>query len=136
MDHFLQINMCLFLVVFAVFCFEEYSSFCRENEILTHKRQKLDQFQTLQQIYIYIYACICEVIICPSLAFSGVIIWSKVGPLSGPSLFSSLFCSGFKRFLNTQLSFCVFSCSIIWQFSKNSLFKKGCQNWVFQFSLF
>ena len=33
--------------------------------------------------------------------------------------------SGFKRFgLHTQLSFCVFLCPIIWQFSKNSLFFK------------
>ena len=48
----------------------------------THKNQILDQFVTLQRIYIYvdIYA---------------------VKLLSGPSWFFSLFYSGFKRFLCT-----------------------------------
>ena len=49
---------------------------------------------------IYIYIC-CEVILWSKLALSGVIIWSKVGSLSGPSLFLTYFYGGFKRFLNT-----------------------------------
>ena len=58
-------------------------------------------------VYIYIYIC-CEVIIwakfghfrCYYLGQVGVIIWAK--------LFLAYKNSGFKRFLHTQLSFCVF----------------------------
>ena len=91
-------------------------------------------------MHIYIYAV--KLLSGPSLGVFGsyylvqvgfleVIIWSKF-------VFLAYKNSGFKRFvLHTQLSFCVFFCP---QFSGNFLkiafFKKGCKNWVFQFSVF
>ena len=86
---------------------------------------------------LYIYIC-CEVIIwakfghfrCYYLGQVGVIIWAK--------LFLAYENSGFKRFLRTQLSFCVFFlCPIIWQLSKNSLFqKKGAKIGFFNYLCF
>ena len=94
----------------------------------THKkRPKMDHCYACIYIYIYIYIC-CEVIMwakfghfrCYYLGQVGVIIWAK--------LFLAYKNSGFKRFLHTQLSFCVFFlCPIIWQLSKNSLFQKRVQ---------
>ena len=50
------------------------------------------------------------------------------GLLSGPKWFWAYFCSGSKRFLQTQLSFCGFR-PIIWQFSRKSVFsKEGCRH--------
>ena len=83
---------------------------------------------TLQHIYIYIYACCCEVIIwakfghfrCYYLGQVGVIIWAK--------LFLAYKNRGFKRFLGTHsYHFVFFLCPIIWQLSKNSLFQKRVQ---------
>ena len=90
-------------------------------------------------VRIFVYVCICcEVIIWAKFGFWRVIIWAKLGLLSGPSLFSHYKNRGFRRFAFAQLSFlCFFLCSIVCQFSKNSLFEKGCsKNWVFQISLF
>ena len=91
------------------------------------KRGPVSNFTAYIYIYIYIYAC-CEVIIwakfghfrCYDLGQVGVIIWAK--------LFLAYKNSGFKRFLHTQLSFCVFFCA---QLSGNYLeiafFKKRVQ---------
>ena len=63
----------------------------------------------------------------------GVIIWAK--------LFFAYKNSGFKRFLahtHTELSFCVFFCAqLSGSYLKITFFfsKKGCKNWVFQFSV-
>ena len=88
-------------------------------------------------IYIYIYAC-CEVIIwakfghfrCYYLGQVAVIIWAK--------LFLAYKNSGFKRFLaHTVIILCFFLCPIIWQLSKNSLFrKKGAKIGFFKFLCF
>ena len=79
-------------------------------------------------VYVYMYVCIyicCEVIIGAKfghlkgyyLGQVRVIIWAKF-------VFGLNFYIGFRRFLQTQLSFCVFWCPIISQFSKNCLFSK------------
>ena len=75
-------------------------------------------------IYIYIYMHAVKLFSGPSLAFWGVIIWSKVGSLSGPSLFSYYKNRGFRRFVLCSVIILCFFCPIIWQFSKNSLFQK------------
>ena len=88
---------------------------------------KLGQNLTSQHLYIYIY---CRVIIWSKfgvlesyyLVQVRVIIWSKWGFLAN-------FYSGFKRFLHTQLSFCVFClCPILsGNFLKIAFFKKRVQ---------
>ena len=86
-------------------------------------------------IYNYIYAV--KLLSGPSLGVSGVIIWSKVGSLSGPILFFNLFYSGFKRFLKHSVIILCFLCPIILEFSENSLFeKKGAQIGFFNFLCF
>ena len=69
----------VFFVLFFFFFFEKSSSFCRENEIFenkknkknkrigpvfnTRKKQTLDQFLTLQHIYIYLSFIVVWVLI-------------------------------------------------------------------------
>ena len=77
-------------------------------------------------LYMYIYIC-CEVIIwakfghfrCYYLGQVGVIIWAK--------LFLAYKNSGFKRFLRTQLSFCVFCVQLSGSYLKIAFFKKRVQ---------
>ena len=64
----------------------------------------MDKLITLRHIYIYAVKLLSG----PSLGFSTVIIWAKLGLLSGPSLFSRYKNRGFRRFVFAQLSFCVF----------------------------
>ena len=64
----------------------------------------------------------------PSLGVFKVINWAKSKLLTGPRSFSHYKNRGFRRFVFAQLSLCVFLLfPIIWQFSKNSFFKKGVQ---------
>ena len=82
---------------FACF-FQKSASFCRENEIfknkketkhldqfLTLKGQQLDQFLTLQHIYIYIYI------------FCGVFIWSKFSLFNSYCLVQACFLTVFVK---------------------------------------
>ena len=90
-------------------------------------------------IYIYIYACMLW-------SYYLVQVWPFEGSLSGPRwghyLFPSLFLNPFSEWFqeilrNTQLSFCFyFFAQLSRNFLKIAFFKKGCKNWVFQFSLF
>ena len=50
LDQFLTLEMLFFFCFFFFFLFfEKSSSFCRENEIFKTKKQKMDQFLTLEK---------------------------------------------------------------------------------------
>ena len=69
----------------------------------------------------------------PSLALSGVIIWSKVVSLSGPSLRFSLFLLWFQAIFETlNYDFVFFCAQLSRNFLKIAFFKKkGCKNCFF-----
>ena len=83
---------------------------------------------------IYIYAM--KLLTGPSLGVFKVINWAKSKLLTGPRSFSHYKNRGFRRLLFAQLSLCVFCSQLSGNFLKIAFFKKGCKNWVFQFSAF
>ena len=85
-------------------------------------------------IYIYIYAV--KLLSGPSLGFWRVIIWAKLGLVSGPSLFSHYQKRGFRRFFLLSYHFVFFCVKLFANFLKIAFFEKRVQNWVFQISLF
>ena len=75
--------------------------------------------------HIYIYMHAVKLLSGPSLGFWRVIIWAKLGLLSGPSLFSRYKNRGFRRFVFAQFSFCVFFCAqLSCNFLKIAFFEK------------
>ena len=132
-----NVFVCCFCLLFLFACFWKFLFFLQGER---DSKTKKDQFSTYKKAnigpffnstaYIYMLWRNYLVQVCP---FQGL--------LSGPSrgyylvqvCFLAYFYSGFKRFSNTQLSFCFF-CPIILQFSRNGLFEKGCNS--FQISLF
>ena len=73
----------------------------------------------------------------PSLAVLMVINWSKWGYQLVPGKFWPIFVVVSSDLCFAQLSFCVFGGPIVWQFSKNSLFKKkGARIGFFNFLCF
>ena len=90
-------------------------------------------WRSLMSCPVYIYMC-CEVIIWSKFGVFGSYYLVQVGVFGSYRYYLVQVCfiayknSGFKRFLHTQLSFCVsFLCPIIWQFSKIAFFKKRVQ---------
>ena len=79
------------------------------------------------KLYGYIYICAVKLLTGPSLGVFKVISWAKSKLLTGPRSFSH-----YKIGVSDDLLLlsyhcvcvCFFRCPIIWQFSKNSLFKK------------
>ena len=88
-------------------------------------------------IYLHTYIYVVKLLFCPNLAFSGVIIWSRLGSLSDPSLFFlTYFYSGFKRFLKQSvIILCVLCAHLSCNFLKHPFPKKWCKNWVIRFSV-
>ena len=115
----------------------------RGPQILTQKRQNLDQLLTQQTEYIYIYMNIYAVKLLtgPSLGVFKVINWSKSKLLTGPRSFSHYKNSGFRRCLFFSviivcvcvcLCLCVFCSELSGNFLKIAfLKKKGAKNWFF-----
>ena len=68
--------------------------------------------------YIYIYIHAVKLLSGPSLGFSTVIIWAKLGLLSGPSLFSHYKNWGLRRFFFSVIILCFFVSSYLLIFQK------------------
>ena len=84
---------------------------------------------TLRHIYIYAVKLLSG----PSLAFWGVIIWSKVGSLSGPSLFSHCKNRVSSDVFLLSYHFVFFCAQLSGNFLNIAFFKKRVQKLVFFF---
>ena len=103
----------------------------KEAEIATERERERDERERERERYIYIYAV--KLLSGPSLGFLNVIIWSKLG-FFNVTIWSKFVFLPIKivvsRALVCTLSYhfvFLFWCPSIWQFSKNSRFKKRVQ---------